>query len=69
MTDKKLKPCPFCGGEAKVRNFISGRDVHCKNCYASVKILDSNEEAIKAWNTRTNTIPVDNSENYKVVQG
>lgn len=66
MTDKKLKPCPFCGGEAKVRNFISGRDVHCKNCYASVKILDSKEEAIKAWNTRTNMIPVDNGENYEV---
>lgn len=32
MTDKKLKPCPFCGGEAEIREskrehpFSSGED-------------------------------------------
>ena len=28
--------------------------------------LERQEKAIKAWNTRTNKIPVDNGENYEV---
>lgn len=52
MNDK-LKPCPFCGGEA----IIDGCDdtlwiVICKECNASIGYKETKEEAIEAWNWR-----------------
>ena len=56
-----LKPCPFCGGEARL--FVSdGVRALCAKCRASSKILvDSEcyktravEKVIEAWNRRTN---------------
>ena len=52
MNDK-LKPCPFCGGEA----IIDGCDetlwiVICKECNASIGYKETKEEAIEAWNRR-----------------
>lgn len=52
MSDK-LKPCPFCGGEA----IIDGCDdtpwsVICKKCAASVDFKETEQEAIDAWNNR-----------------
>lgn len=52
MSDK-LKPCPFCGGEA----IVSGCDdtlwsVICKKCAASIDYNDTKQEAIIAWNRR-----------------
>lgn len=49
----KLKPCPFCGGEA----IIDGCDdtlwiVICKECNASIGYKETKEEAIEAWNRR-----------------
>nr|DAH76866.1 MAG TPA: restriction alleviation protein [Caudoviricetes sp.] len=61
MALDKLKPCPFCGGEARL--FVSdGVRVLCTKCRASSKILvDSEcyktsavEKVIEAWNRRTN---------------
>ena len=51
--DNKLKPCPFCGGEA----IIDGCDdtlwiVICKECNASIGYKETKEEAIEAWNKR-----------------
>lgn len=66
MTNKELLPCPFCGGEAKIRTFFSGRFVRCDCCYASADVQDTKSKAIAAWNTRTNKIPVGNGENYEV---
>ena len=62
----ELKPCPFCGGKARL--FVNGGvRVLCSKCYASTKILtdeleySSNavETVIVEWNRRT-----DNGNNY-----
>lgn len=46
----ELKPCPFCGGEARL--VLSRRMVACYKCCSSTKYADSMQEAIEAWNTR-----------------
>lgn len=50
----ELKPCPFCGGEAHIRQ--NGNRVFpwvvCSDCIASTRVYDSVEEAIEAWNRR-----------------
>ena len=68
MKNKELLPCPFCGGEAALAYGVYDRWIFCKKCGASTKQYETNEEAIAAWNTRTNTIPVGNGEDYEVVQ-
>lgn len=65
MNNEKLKPCPFCGGEAELQ--YGGRGdresagmsfVRCKGCCAIGKKFEvsrkysSDEEAIEAWNRR-----------------
>ena len=54
-----LKPCPFCGGKARL--FVNGGvRVICSKCYVGTMILTDNmecesnavETAIKAWNRR-----------------
>lgn len=64
MSEKTLLPCPFCGGEAhvelhrfyeeKTKDFTSKTyGVICDNCHTSGRqFYESEEEAIKAWNTR-----------------
>lgn len=55
----KLKPCPFCGGEAELKINHCASYVECKECEASTDhILDSpmycaKDKAIEAWNRRT----------------
>jgi hypothetical protein len=50
-TAQSLKPCPFCGGEAELRE--NGYQVHCATgCTANVND-DYAPEAIAAWNTRS----------------
>ena len=61
----KLKPCPFCSGEADIHecaDFDSDMlkvvyggmcGVHCTQCSISTLPYDSEQEAIEAWNRRT----------------
>lgn len=65
MSDKYLKPCPFCGGEARL--YRDGAHGFFHLCMidgdAMVKIesrlFDSDEEAIKAWNRRVTDVQRD----------
>lgn len=62
-----LKPCPFCGeteqhlvGIATIQNYYCGNNSfigylpQCLNCGVTLLVYGSEEEAIKAWNTRAN---------------
>lgn len=60
----ELKPCPFCGGTARIKkhSFYYDKDstfsdnsygVRCSQCFAeSYQFYQSEEKAIKAWNRR-----------------
>ena len=52
-----LKPCPFCGGEARIEVNVAlrGYRAACKarlKCGAMFEWYDTENEAIEAWNTR-----------------
>ena len=51
MTEE-LKPCPFCGGEAKCIEFYGLYHVICCNCYIAGKDCSIRESAVSAWNNR-----------------
>lgn len=61
MVEQKetLKPCPFCGGEAELREWdwpyvrFQCRCSKCK-CQARARMADR-QSAITAWNTRAET--------------
>lgn len=58
MTDNKLKPCPFCGGEAIIHypmhNTVA---ILCSRwkCGATISMCDTRniEKVVEHWNTRT----------------
>lgn len=58
MDEVKLKPCPFCGGEADCNNdgFMQGGNkkwaVECINCGVVSSFFDSRYDAAEAWNRR-----------------
>ena len=49
MSEIKLLPCPFCGGEAKVCKYYF---IQCTKCGTSTLTHTNREEAIESWNTR-----------------
>jgi Lar family restriction alleviation protein len=65
MMDDKLKPCPFCGGEAELRKFyhrfVEWWFVSCSKCNISQigRKNISSFEAIEAWNRRAAISPCD----------
>jgi len=56
MADKeiKLKPCPFCGGEAQIKGTTMRGAIwiSCRSCWAETFGAYSEEEAIGQWNRR-----------------
>ena len=59
MSEPKLEPCPFCGGEAKVMDMGYPHWVYCKNCGAKVHGGTHDEkDSIQAWNRRANQTTV-----------
>ena len=50
----KIKDCPFCGGKPEFRqwDFDARIDVVCTKCPCAMWELETEQEAIKAWNTR-----------------
>ncbi len=58
MSDELL-PCPFCGGEAEVKNNHRFRGVFvwvgCEDCHIGTETysMDALGMAAKLWNTRT----------------
>ena len=55
---KELKPCPFCGGEAKVMDMGYPHWVYCTKCGAKVHggvvgAIKGVNASIEAWNRRT----------------
>ena len=51
---EQLKPCPFCGGKAKVILFMRNYGVACTKCLGGIvpHHEQTKHEAIKAWNRR-----------------
>ena len=51
-SDKRLLPCPFCGGGAEVIETEIDWYVRCTKCSGRVQATISEQEAIRQWNTR-----------------
>ena len=55
----KLKPCPFCGGKAKLENMGFPHHVYCTDCGARVTgrglAEEGEKDAARKWNRRTRT--------------
>lgn len=68
MTESRLKPCPFCGGDAKFRrrkvgayleHYVKCRTCNCRTGVVAIGVMSSNDrveeaerEAIRAWQRR-----------------
>jgi Lar family restriction alleviation protein len=50
---QKLKPCPFCGGEAECVRHDYVYYCFCKTCHAQGLDYGEKEKAIEFWNRRT----------------
>jgi Lar family restriction alleviation protein len=51
--EPKIVPCPFCGGEGRVRIDIKFHYwITCVECESTGSIRYSESKAIEVWNTR-----------------
>ena len=60
MNEIKLKPCPFCGGEARLTQYYPGRNysVQCSVCGAITLHYTNAVDAARAWNRRVDNKPI-----------
>jgi len=57
MSDKELKPCPFCGGEAKIENRGKyGYGIVCISCGAKSPDFQTETNSIISWNEYANDL-------------
>lgn len=62
MRENRLKPCPCCGGEAKMKDLTSrmswlkmtGYYVICTTCNLQTRAQLNEQDAEDVWNRRTN---------------
>lgn len=58
MTEQ-LKPCPHCGGKARIVNTWSRRNIYCTTRFCTLGINNlSEDDAVKCWNRRATPAPV-----------
>lgn len=59
LDPKALKPCPFCGAKAWLRDYANSlARVECDDCQIGTLHLKQTANATTAWNTRTGAEPV-----------
>lgn len=60
----ELKPCPFCGGNAKREDIGAAKEIenggasyiHCSRCEASTALhFNRKENLVSSWNDRTSS--------------
>ena len=75
MMNEELKPCPFCGGEAAIKEYNDGSGgVYCTGCkfeplmHASYHCQEDKPKAIKEWNARTPDIDIPTDRLQEIIQ-
>lgn len=53
MMVSNLKPCPFCGREKLIRVTVKTCFIVCEGCETQGPVENTLDDAIEAWNTRT----------------
>lgn len=64
MNEQELKPCPFCGGVARVKRNGFRYKAKCQTCYANgpefeqmPRMPSAKEKCVTAWNRRDGELP------------
>ena len=69
ISRQKLKPCPFCGGEAVI---LAGFEEHiwifCEECKAEISAHTTEAEAIEAWNKRAEQPAIVGIDGQKLIE-
>ena len=65
---KKLKLCPFCGGKAEITEVMGESWIYCTKCYVATSMLATRGLAIEAWDTRNESEPCENCEEWQALQ-
>jgi Lar family restriction alleviation protein len=54
--ENELKPCPFCGGEATLKEIKGRWAVYCLSGCAGTQIFNEKQKPVEAWNRRTKEV-------------
>lgn len=51
---EKLKPCPFCGGKARLKSSHGFNNISCENCGTEYPVsFETRKRATAVWNKRS----------------